>query len=508
MMRPIILLLALLGAALAARADVILGPVFRDGCVLQRDRPLRIFGQAAPGEKVSVSFRGETVAAALAPTGHWLAILPPAPASDQPAELVVQGRNTVTVRDVLVGDVWLCSGQSNMEMRVMQSARAEEEMAAAQHPLIRHFKLPRTVAEQPTRGVDGEWVTCSPATVGEFSAVAYYFARTVQAEVRVPIGLINSSWGGTQIESWMSEPALRADPAYAEIQRRWQERLDGFPAAQAEYEQKLAAWTEASREAKAKGQPYTRRKPTRPEGAGSRWQPAGIYNAMIAPLVPTSIRGIIWYQGESNAERFTEYRSLFPAMIRQWRADFAQGDLPFYFVQLANLERPRDATGEQWAWQREAQTEALKLPATGMAVTIDIGEADDIHPKNKQEVGRRLALLALNRSYGLARADEGPTVASVTREGAALRVTFRTAGELVARDPALPGFEIAGADGVYHAATARLDGTSVVLTAPAAPEPTSVRYAWHNNPSVSLFDTHGLPAAPFLTPPEIVIAAQ
>jgi len=497
------LILILISVTLAARGDVTLGPIFRDGCVLQREKPLRIFGRAEPGENVTVSFRGQTVTATLSPSGYWLAILSPAPASPQPAELVVRGHNTVTVRDVLVGDVWLCSGQSNMEMTVERAARAGQEIAAAAHPLIRHFKIPHTVADHATRTADGQWLTCSPSTVADFSAVAYYFARTVQAEVPVPIGLINSSWGCTQIESWMSEPTLRADPAYAEILRRWQERLRDFPGAQADYERKLASWTAERLGAKQAGQSFARRKPTAPEGAGSRWQPAGIYNAMIAPLVPASIRGILWYQGEANAERFSEYRSLFPAMIRQWRADFAQGDLPFYFVQLANLERPRDATGEQWAWQRQAQSEALKLPATGMAVTIDIGEPTDIHPKNKQEVGRRLALLALSRSYGLSRVDEGPTVESVTRDGATLRVTFRTAaGGLVASNPALSGFEIAGADGAYHTATALLDGKSVTLSATAVSKPTSVRYAWHNNPAVSLFDVQGLPAAPFLAQPE------
>ncbi len=505
MMRPIILLLALLGAALVARADVILGPVFRDGCVLQRDKPLRIFGQAAPGEKVSVRFRGETVAAALAPTGHWLAILSPAPASDQPADLVVQGRNTVTVRDVLVGDVWLCSGQSNMEWGVIRAANAKEEIAAAKHPLIRHFKIPHTVAERPTRGVDGEWVACSPATVGEFSAVAYFFARNLQAELNVPIGLINSSWGGTQIESWMSEVALRADPAYRAIMQRWQERLEAFPAATVEYEQRLAEWNIEARAAKSAGRTYTRAKPRKPEGVGSRWLPSGLYNAMIVPIVPTTLRGVIWYQGEANAERFEEYRTLFPLMIRQWRADFAQGDLPFFFVQLANLERPKDPTGEQWAWQRQAQTEALKLPATGMAVTIDIGEADNIHPQNKQEVGRRLALLALNRVHGLAQIDAGPAVAAVTRDAATLRVTFDT-DDLRTNNPTLPGFEIAGADGVFHAANATLDGRSIVLTAAAVPEPVSVRYAWLNNPPAPLANSAGLPVAPFLRTAKNVIA--
>lgn len=491
------LLLVFFALTALLRADVTLAPLFSDGCVLQRDKELRVWGQAAPGEAVRVKFNQQEVAAASLPSGHWLAVLRPEPASATPAELIVTGRNTVVVRDVLVGDVWLCSGQSNMAWQVSRAANPQAEIAAANYPLIRQFKIPQTVAAQPARTVGGKWVTCSPATAGDFSAVAYYFARELQAQLQVPIGLINSSWGGTQIESWMSEPALRADPAFDAIVERWNERVEKFPRAQSNYRDQLATWQADSAAARAAGKPFNRSKPRAPEGPDSRWQPAGLYNAMIAPLVPAALRGVIWYQGETNAERHEEYRSLFPAMIRQWRTDFAQGDLPFFFVQLANLNRNADGTGEQWAWQRQAQTAALALPATGMAVTIDIGEADDIHPKNKQEVGRRLALLALRRTHGRDLVDEGPVAGTAVRAGQTVRVAFTSAAGLRSVDESLPGFELAGADGFFHAATARIEGESIILESAAVAEPVAVRYAWHNNPPAPLFNADGLPAAPF-----------
>lgn len=480
------------------RADVTLAPLFRDGVVLQRDKPLRVWGVAAPGEQVTVSFNEQHVAAATLPTGHWLAVLQPEGASSSPRELTVRGANTIVVHDVLVGDVWLCSGQSNMEFTVDRALNANDEIATADHPLIRHFKLPHAVASTPARDAVGEWVSCRPATVGEFSAVAYFFGRDLHARLGVPIGLINSSWGGTQIESWMSEIALHGDPAWPDILARWNERLAAYPAAVSTYRAQLAEWQHDAAAAQAARKPFTRRQPREPEGPGSRWQPAGLYNAMISPLVPFAMRGVIWYQGEENAARYGEYRRLFPTMIAHWRSDFAQGNLPFLFVQLANCNRAGDPTGEQWAFQREAQAAALALPLTGMAVTIDIGEPDNIHPKNKQEVGRRLALLAFNRVYGLGGVDEGPTFESATREGDLIRLHFRSTEGLYATDPRLPGFELAGADGVFLAASASIENDTVLLTPNrAGSRPVAVRYAWFNTPLSSLANATGLPAAPF-----------
>ncbi|MBI5689350.1 MAG: sialate O-acetylesterase [Verrucomicrobia bacterium] len=495
---PFVLLFAL-GAASRLVADIALAPLFRDGAVLQRDRPIVVWGQAAAAEKVEVTFRRQTATVITRADGRWQVTLKAEPASPVPSELTASGANTVTVRDVLVGDVWLCSGQSNMAMLVRNSADAEREMAAARFPLIRHFKVPTTVAGTPATEVGGSWASCSPETVGSFSAVAYYFARELHQKNGVPIGLVNSSWGGTQIEGWISEPALRADPAWREIQARWEKTLADYPAAVQAHESQLAKWTADEAAAKAAGKRFARAKPRTPEGPGSRWLPAGIYNGMIAPLVPFGLRGVIWYQGETNAARHAEYASLFTALIKQWRADFGP-DLPFYFVQLANFEAQTGNDGDTWAYLREAQARALKLPATGMAVTIDIGEPKDIHPKNKQEVGRRLALHARRQVLGERIETDGPIFLSAKRDGAAMRVSFSHATGLKlepAKDDGRVSFEIAGADQKFVPAEARVDGQTLLVSAPSVTTPVAVRYAWRNSPDARLFNRAGLPAAPF-----------
>jgi sialate O-acetylesterase len=404
------------------------------------------------------------------------------------------------VRDVLVGDVWLCSGQSNMGFVVRNAKDAEREMAAADFPQIRQFKVPTVVAERPANDVSGSWTACSPATVGNFSAVAYFFARDLHQRLHVPIGIINSSWGGTQIEGWMSEPTLRADPAWKEIEARWQKLLADFPAAQQKHEEAVAKWNADEAAAKAAGKPFKKGKPRAPEGPGSRWMPAGMYNAMIAPLVPYGLRGAIWYQGENNAPRHAEYASLFTALIKQWRQDFGQPTLPFYFVQLANFESGAGNTGDVWAYEREAQAKALALPQTGMAVTIDVGEPKDIHPKNKQEVGRRLALHARAQLFGEKIETDGPTFRAAKREGNAMRVMLSHSVGLkleLAKEDGRVSFEIAGADRKFVPATARVDGRALIISAESVPEPVAVRYAWRNSPDARLFNGAGLPAAPF-----------
>jgi len=480
-------------ACLCARAEVVLAPLFQNGCVLQRDQPLRIFGRADVGEKVTVAFGNQKVAACANAAGRWQVLLDPIPASGEGAVLTVQGRNMLTVRDVLVGDVWLCAGQSNMELPVKQAANPEQEIAGAQHPLIRHFKIERAVASAPAFRVEGRWVSCTPDTVGEFSAVAYFFALRLQQALDVPIGLVNASWGGTHIEAWLSDEALRSDPSHESVQARWRKRVLDYPSALEKYHADLIRWEHEEKQ----GNPVGRRRPVAPEGEGSRWMPTGLFNAMIAPLTPANLSGIIWYQGEANLGRHEEYRTLFPALIAQWRRDFDQAQLPFLFVQLANMEWTRDPSGEQWAWLRSAQAEALGLPSTGMAIAIDIGDPADIHPKNKQEVGRRLALLALNRVYDRKCVDEGPKIAAVTASAGQLRLRLDSSSGLVVKDAALTGFEIAGPTGEFFAARAQLDGDCVVLSSPQVMDPQSARYAWHNNPMPSLHNRDGLPLAPF-----------
>jgi sialate O-acetylesterase len=364
--------------------------------------------------------------------------------------------------------------------------------------------VPTTVAEKPADDVGGSWTACAPESVGNFSAVAYFFARELHQKLGVPIGLVNSAWGGTQIEGWMSEATLRADPAWPGIKARWEKTLADYPAAVKAHEGALAKWAADEAAAKAAGKAFARLKPRAPEGPGSRWLPAGIYHGMIAPLVPYTLRGIIWYQGETNAARHDEYASLFTAMIKQWRAEFEPSPsappLPFYFVQLANFEAQAGNRGDTWAFLREAQARALKLPATGMAVTIDIGDPKDVHPKNKQEVGRRLALHARRQLFGEKVETDGPLFSSAKRDGPAMRVTFSHATGLrlePAKGDGRISFEVAGADQVFVPAEARVEGTALYVSALSVPAPVAVRYAWRNSPDARLFNRAGLPAAPF-----------
>jgi sialate O-acetylesterase len=464
--------------------------------VLQRGRDVPVWGWADPGEKVRVRWGGATLDAVAGPDGAWRVTLPPQQASSKPADLVVTGRNTIDVRDVLVGDVWLCSGQSNMEFMVAQGLDAAKEIVDSDHPPIRHFKIPHTLAEKPARDVAGEWKACSPENVGAFSAVAFFFAREMWRRTGVPIGLVNSTWGGTQIEEWMSAGALAKDPAHDEIRRRWELRLKEYPERLAQHEKALAKWNADAAAAKARGETFAERRPPAAEGPGSRWEPAGMYNAMIAPLVPAAFAGVLWYQGEENAPRAGEYRTLFPGLVEEWRSDFGRPDLPFYFVQLANFNRPVDKGDRQWAFLREAQAGVLRLPRTGMAVTIDIGDPANIHPKDKQEAGRRLSLVARAQLLGDKVECFGPMYAGIAREGSALRVRFGHAAGLFATAK-IGAFELAGADRRFFPADARIDGETVVVTSEDVAEPVAVRYAFRNAPVATLYNGAGLPAAPF-----------
>ena len=496
------LLLCLLAAALAATpalADITLAPLFRDGAVLQRDQPINVWGRSGAAERVEVKFKNQTASVIATADGRWRVTLKPEKAAAVGAELVVRGANTVRVRDVLVGEVWLCSGQSNMVMLLRNTEDAEKEIAAADYPLIRQFKVPSVVADKPAFDVAASWAACSPTTAGTFSAVAYYFARELHQKLKVPVGIVNSSWGGTHIESWVSEPALRATPVAKEVFGRWDTVVANHPTAIEKHKKALEKWESDGAAAKAKGREAKKGRPRAPDGPGSHRQPAALYNAMIAPLVPYTFRGALWYQGEANATRHAEYGALFTAMIKQWRADFGQS-LPFYFVQLANFEAGAGTKGDTWAFLREAQAQALTLPQTGMAVTIDIGDPKDIHPRNKRDVGHRLAVHARKHIYGENIETDGPMFTGAKREGGALRVSFTHAAGLTlrpAKDDGRIAFEVAGEDKKFVPAEGRVDGDAVLVSASAVKAPVAVRYAWRNSPDARLFNGDGLPAAPF-----------
>jgi len=466
---PSLRLLALVITAVAGSAPAAFGapepvPLFRDHAVLQRDKPVPVWGRAAPGEHVTVSFAGQAVGATAGPDGRWITVLAPLAANSTGADLTIAGKVTVTLHDVLVGEVWLCSGQSNMLMMVdagdpiNRVVNADAEVAAARHPLIRHFKVERRASAVPLEEARGEWTVCSPGTVGHFTAAGYFFARDLLSRLDVPIGIINCTQGGTPVESWMSPAALAAFPGLA----------GGRPA------------------------------PGVSQGDVDPQVPGSLFNGMIHPLLHYAIRGAIWYQGEGNLGHAADYAVRFPAMITAWRSHFGQGDFPFFWVQLANFTSPTEAPGEQWALLREAQSKALSLPATGQAVAIDIGEAGNVHPRNKQEVGRRLALIAKAKVYSIPVDYSGPVYRQAEPEGSSLRVGFSFAADgLTASEKPLQSFEVAGADRVFHPASAVIQGDFVTVRSAAVKEPVAVRYAWRNAPEANLYNGAGLPAAPF-----------
>lgn len=481
-----------------ADADVVLHGLFGDHMVLQRDTRVPVWGTADPGEKVQVRFAGRTRTTTAAEDGRWRVELGPLGATAG-RELVVEGRNRIALRGVCVGDVWLCSGQSNMAWPVRRAANAQEEIADSDHPRLRLFTVPHRVSGEPLANVPGRWSAAGPDTVPPFSAVAYFFGRELHRAYGIPVGLIHASWGGTPAEAWTPEATLRSDEALLPIVERWEQALRDWPAKREAYEQRLRNWQERVAAARAAGEQPPRR-PRAPYGPHHPHRASGLFNGMIAPLLPFAIRGAIWYQGESNAGRAEQYRVLFPAMVRSWRAARRAGDFPFLFVQLANFRgrRPQPAESD-WAELREAQALALREPNTGMAVAIDIGEAGNIHPKNKQEVGRRLALAARAVAYGETDVvPSGPRLVRCAFEGGGVVAEFDQ--ELATSDRGPPrGLAVAGRDKVFHWATARVEGRRLTLSCAAVPEPVALRYAWADNPECNLTNRHKLPAPPFRT---------
>ncbi len=475
----------ILTVAGAAGADVRLPKVFADNMVLQRHKPIPVWGWAAVGEKVVVEFNGKQSAAVANKSGKWKLRLPVCKAGG-PYVMTVRGKTTLTFRNVMVGDVWFCSGQSNMTVQVKQAKDPKKEIAAANYPNIRFFHLNydwahlRSQPQDDLRGKSYKWTVCSPKTVAPMSAVAYYFARELQKSVKVPIGLIHSSWGGTAIYSWCPRELLQKYPHQKASLAGWD-----------------AQWAEYYKTKDPAKYPNRYRK-----GNPAMFQPAGLWNGGVAPFIPYGIKGVIWYQGESNAGNPAEYRTIFPAMIRAWRKAWGRRKLPFLFVQLANYY-PRSAQPQEhgWAGLREAQEMALVLPNTGMAVAIDIGDAKNIHPLNKQDVGKRLALAARVKAYGQKIPYAGPTYSAMKRKGGKVRVLFvHTDGGLKVKDGDKPiGFAIAGKDKKFHWAEAKIEGNSVIVWSPKVPKPKVVRYAWGGNPACNLYNGAGLPAAPFRT---------
>ena len=499
------LLLAPLGGICgAARADVKLPAIFSDNMVLQRDKSVAVWGTADAREAVTVKLGENNIARAVADEGgKWSVNLAPQ-ATATGLQLSVTGKNAIVFQNVALGDVWIASGQSNMEWPLSLTTNADAEIAAANFPAIRLFTVTKNAIPTPQSDLKGKWEACTPASAKEFSAVAYFFGRELHQKLDVPIGLIDSTWGGTPAESWTSREALENTPLLQPILANNDRGLSEYPAQLEKYQKEtLPAWEAAVALAKTEGKPAPNR-PGAPAGPNNPYRATTLYNGMIAPLIPFGIRGAIWYQGESNAGRAVEYRTLFPTMISDWRARFGQGDFPFYWVQLANFQAPQKNPVEPngWPMLREAQDLTLRLPRTGTALAIDLADKDnpgDIHPRNKKDVGQRLALVALNREYNRKTVDSGPVFDGLSVAGNKARISFQNAAEMKANGEKLLGFAISGADGVWKWADATIEGEQIVLSNPEVLAPVAVRYNWAINPIGNLYNGAGLPARPFRT---------
>ncbi len=466
------LLLLILLASASVQAQVSLPAIYSDGMVMQRNQPIRILGEAEKKEKVQVSFAGQQQTVRADANGHWEVTLKALEAGG-PYDLSVSGnKNQLHVRDILMGDVWLCSGQSNMQWVVNNVSNAEEAKKTAHYPQIRSLNIPRRMELSPKDTITTAWRICSPETVGTFSGVAYFFARKVYEETRIPIGIINSSWGGTVVETWTSLEAANALP---------RKRLERYGK-----EEKLLPPSE-----------YFARKNQEPKRND---YPSLVYNAMIQPLLPMAIKGVIWYQGEDNVGNAEPYADWLACMIGDWRHRW-KTELPFYIVQLPNFESSNPKPF--WAELREAQCQVLSVPGTHLIVTSDLGEPHDLHPHNKLDVGLRVALQALHYEYG--RTDitsESPVFEGMKIQGDRVVVTFRNTGsglEVRSRYGCLQGFALAGEDRVFHWAQAELKDNQVIVRCPEVPNPVAVRYNWENNPDGNLYTKEGLPTCLFRT---------
>ncbi|AQQ72551.1 hypothetical protein SMSP2_02941 [Limihaloglobus sulfuriphilus] len=492
----------LIFASLAA-AEIRLPAIFGDNMVLQRQDKVAVWGWANPGEKVKVSpswgwFGFYSQKTSADENGRWKVYIKTGKAKG-PQKLTIKGeQNTVELSNILLGEVWLCSGQSNMAWTLGAFENTEQDIAAADFPQMRLFTVQREISRQPLDDCSGKWEPCSPKTAAAFSAVAYYFGRTLHNELDVPVGLINSSWGGTVAEAWTSRDAL-AEGGFESIFDRQREHEENFEKTYEQYLKNLENWRAQAEKAKEEGKPEPP-KPGEPKDFHAN-SPSALYNAMINPLVPFTFKGTIWYQGESNRTRAFEYKSLFPTLIQNWRNVFDYKKMPFYFVQLASY---RYGSGDQplyLAELREAQLLTLKgVPNTGMAVTTDISDIKNIHPHQKEQVGKRLALWALAKDYGKRVQYSGPIYDEMEVENGRIRIHFRhTADGLAAKDGPLEWFEIAGLDGEFVEANAVIDDDTVIVSSPDVPEPAHVRFGYHELAEPNLFNSAGLPASPFRT---------
>lgn len=530
--------------------------LFGDHMVLQQESKLPIWGSADPGENVTVALGRNTGKATADAAGQWRVDLAPVPGGTTPQILTVTGKNTLTFQDVLIGDVWLATGQSNMQYGISNTGD-QDAISKADEPEIRLFCIPRRIALTPQDNIPpvpeklplaGKWQICTPDTVrqdgdwGGFSAVAYYFAHEIHQATKHPLGVIMCPWGGTPIQPWISLATYQKDSKFqhyaddlarysenfAKVEAAYPQQLADYPAQEAKwkeevfpvYQAALDDWQKASGEAKAAGQPLpSKPNPSRPEPHAPDDPavmqvpntPTVVYNGLIAPLIPYALKGVLWYQGESNSRDADQYQTLLTTMILDWREKWGLGDFPFLIVQLANYEGSNP--GENWAQVREAQLKTLALPQTGMAVTVDIGNPKDVHPRDKRDVGLRLALVARHVAYGEHLIYSGPIYQSMQLKGGSIEIAFTNIGDGLkigvppasfkspqpAPEAELTGFTVAGDDQAWKPAKAEIQGDKVIVSSEEVSQPTAVRYGWANTPECNLYNSADLPASPFRT---------
>lgn len=492
--------LVLAGAVVTGWGEVKPSALFGDHAVLQSGRPVPVWGTADPGERVAVTVAGQTARGVAGADGHWMVRLKSLKAGG-PLVMTIAGKNTIAVQDVLVGEVWVGSGQSNMAFPVSKKVASyggliheEEEIAAANYPQVRVFMAVTAKAYEPAAEIAGEWKVTTPENVPAFSAVAYLFARDLQRELKVPVGMLVVAYGASTAEAWVERGVLTGDPAMKPM-------VDRFDALEAFYKAHPGATTDQI-PAEAKAPATINGRPGKPgplkDPVQDQHQPTVLFNGMVHPILPYAMRGVIWYQGESivgGKAGVALYPRVMEALVKDWRGLWGEGDFPFYVVQLAALDNVSNNPAV-----REAQAKILALPKTGMAVTIDIGDEKDVHPHNKEPLGERLTKIALAQTYGRKVEFSGPVYVGAKVEGGAMRVTFSHAAGLTGKDGALKTFEVAGSDRVFVEAEAVVEGRTVVVKSDAVAAPVAVRYAWASYPAgANLYNGDGLPAAPFRT---------
>jgi len=500
--RFILMFVAVLIQPVTSHADIRLPSIISSNMVIQQNAKVPIWGWADPGEKIEVdaSWLAVNTTVSTNVKGEWMIKLS-SPAAGGPYKIIFKAKNTIILDNILSGEVWFASGQSNMAMAVERCDNAENEITSANYPEIRLFHIERSSADEPQYDCKGTWLVATPESVRKFSGAAYFFGRKIHNQLKVPVGLISASKGGSPAESWIAQEVL-SDAGFSSIFEMWKKWETAYPEKEKEYQEVLAAWQTAKEPALTSGKDIPQ-KPAMPIAVQRikrpHKRPGNNYNGMVAPVIPYAIKGVIWYQGENNVNRPTQYQKLFQTLINSWRKEWQEGDFPFYFVQIAPYSYKEDLLNPPFL--REAQMMALSLPNTGMVVTTDLGNVKDIHPKNKQDVGHRLALWALAKTYGY---DDlvysGPFYKSMKIKDNAIRISFdHTGSGLVCKGNSLTYFQIAGSNKQFVAAEAIIDGATIVVSNDSINNPVAVRFGWSIQSIPNLFNKEGLPAAPFRT---------